>query len=147
MLGQRKVKCVCVGDAGVGKSSLLMAFATNTFLADTVPALCRNYNVSIVVNEIAYNIGLYDTQSDYVDRNEGQLARIATYAATDVVLLCFSAVNRNSFNNITARWTTEFSEHLVGIPVVLVCTNTDLRREDSSCVTYKEGFGMKVSRV
>jgi len=143
MLGQRKVKCVCVGDAGVGKSSLLMAFATNSFLADTIPALCRNYNISIVVNEVAYNIGLYDTQSGYVDRNEGEQSRIATYKDANVVLLCYSAVNKNSFDNITARWAEELQTHLSGIPVVLVCTNTDLRRDDGPQITHQEGTELK----
>jgi len=144
MMGQRKVKCVCVGDAGVGKSSLLMAFATNSFLSDTIPALCRNYNISIVVNEIAYNIGLYDTQSGYVDRNEGETARVATYSDTDVVLLCFSAINRNSYDNITARWTEELDRHLPGIPIVLVCTNTDRRKDDcTSHITRQDGVDLK----
>jgi len=138
------MKCVCVGDAGVGKSSLLMAFATNKFLADTIPALCRNYNISIEVNDMAYVIGLYDTQSGYIDRNEGETARKATYADADVVLLCFSAVNKNSYENITARWIEELDECLPQIPIVLVCTNTDLRREDDpSHLSYRQGIELK----
>jgi len=142
---QRKVKCVCVGDAGVGKSSLLMAFATDCFLHDTVPALSRNYNITSVFNGVSYVVGLHDTQADYVDRNEGELARRQTYAAADVVILCFSAVNRNSYDNVSARWIREIKSCVPKVPIMLVCTNTDLRKEDgcASYITRKQGVALK----
>ena len=55
------LKCVVVGDGGVGKTSLLISFTTKTFPSDYVPTVFENYTAEIIVNERIYQVGLFDT--------------------------------------------------------------------------------------
>ena len=56
---------------------------------------------------------LWDTagQEDY------ERLRILAYEGVDVVIMAFSLVNKNSFDNIFDKWIPEYKQHLAGIPV------------------------------
>lgn len=48
---QSRLKLVIVGDGCVGKTSLLYAYGTNTFLEDHEPTVFENYVTSVTVNK------------------------------------------------------------------------------------------------
>ena len=56
---------------------------------------------------------LWDTagQEDY------ERLRILAYEGVDVVIMAFSLVNKNSFDNISDKWLPEYRQHLSGVPV------------------------------
>ena len=55
------IKCVVVGDGSVGKTCLLMSYASNTFPKDYRPTVFDNYAVNIAVGGNQYQLGLFDT--------------------------------------------------------------------------------------
>lgn len=119
------IKCVVVGDGSVGKTCLLMSYATESFPLEYVPTVFDNYAVTVIVAGESYTLGLFDTagQEDY-DR-----LRPLSYPLTNVFLICFSTVSRSSFENAKTKWHPEITHHCPGTPYVLVGTQIDKRAE------------------
>uniref|UniRef100_A0A1I7YCX7 Small monomeric GTPase n=1 Tax=Steinernema glaseri TaxID=37863 RepID=A0A1I7YCX7_9BILA len=120
-------KCVVIGDGAVGKTSILISYATNAFPSVYVPTIFENYTVDLLVGEELHTLGLFDTagQEDY-DR-----LRPLCYPQTDVFLVCFSVVSPTSFENVRDRWVPEIKHYMPETPFLIVGTQIDLRAQRS----------------
>lgn len=121
------LKCVVVGDGGVGKTSLLMSYTSKSFPTEYTPTIFDNYNTVITVDDKAYNLGLWDTAG----QEEYDKMRTVSYPHTDVFVLCFSLVQPNSFDNVKNRWHPELKEYCPTTPILLVGTKLDLTADDA----------------
>jgi Ras-related C3 botulinum toxin substrate 1 len=126
--GATRIKLVVVGDGAVGKTSLLISYATKKFPTDYVPTVFENYTAQMKTDEENILLHLWDTagQEDY-DR-----LRPLSYPGADVVLLCFSTVNRGSFEQIKEKWYPEVHHYVPSIPHLLVGTKVDLRDSETA---------------
>ncbi len=136
------IKVVVVGSGKVGKTSLLLSsFNTNRFRSEYVPTVYDNYSVSLISAVHGHvNLGLWDT-AGYDDFKQ---LRPLSYSKTDIVLLCYSTVNRESFEDITDKWIPEIRQHIPNAHIILVGTKTDLRNECENPVSTEEGQLMAV---
>ncbi|RWS13265.1 hypothetical protein B4U79_06018 [Dinothrombium tinctorium] len=144
---QESIKCVIVGDGTVGKTSLLIAYTTDSFPTEYVPTVFDNYSASVMYKGEKINLGLWDTagQEDY-DR-----LRPLSYPQTDIFLICFSVASPSSFDNVTIKWVPEIRHHCPDTPLILVGTKIDLRDERCVCIHKRKEFvtrekGLKLAK-
>ncbi|KAK5982745.1 hypothetical protein GCK32_021334, partial [Trichostrongylus colubriformis] len=57
----RTLKCVLVGDAAVGKTSLIVSYTTNGYPQHYVPTAFDNYSVVVRVDKKPIRLQLCDT--------------------------------------------------------------------------------------
>ena len=111
------VKCVLIGDEGVGKTSLLITYTRNKFPEFYVPNILDNCAVNVKLNNETYTLGLFDTSSGY----EQDLSK------TDVVLLCFSLDEPTSLQNAKEKWFPMINMNNAKVNIILVGLKLDLK--------------------
>ncbi|XP_056636326.1 ras-like GTP-binding protein RhoL [Diorhabda carinulata] len=135
------VKITVVGDGIVGKTCMLSTYTTGEFPAEYVPTVFEHYGQKITVDDIEYDMTLWDTagQEDY------ERLRPLSYPHTNCFLVCFS-VDKNlaSYDNVTLKWVPEVRHFSPNVPIVIVATKIDLRNDPSlACYTPEEGKKLK----
>jgi len=118
-----RIKLVVVGDGAVGKTSLLISYATGDFPTEYVPTVFENYTAQLELDKETILMHLWDTagQEDY-DR-----LRPLSYPGSDIVFLCFSVVHKPSMDAIRIKWYPEVHHYVSSVPIILLGTKLDLR--------------------
>lgn len=119
----KEIKCVIVGDRGVGKTSLLLSYTTGGISIDYMPTCFGCYSVDLWVQEKNHTLSVIDTAS----QETYDISRTLLYKNADVFVLCFSIATVDSFENITERWVHEIRRYCPDTPCILVGTQTDRR--------------------
>ncbi|XP_041371093.1 rho-related BTB domain-containing protein 1-like [Gigantopelta aegis] len=151
--GQNEIiKCVLVGDSGVGKTCLVCAWACNAKYdlkslvkshAATVWATDHyRYDKEVLdrswceVDGVRVSLRLWDTFG-YHDKD-----RRFAYRGADVIAICFSTVRPNSLQNIKKIWYPEIRRFCPTTPIVLVGTQVDLRflHKDDDYMSMQKGL-------
>ena len=117
------VKIVVVGNGACGKTCFLITYTTNLFPRVYVPTVFETYTANDYICGRLFMFGLWDTagQEDY-DR-----LRPLSYTDTDCFLVCFSIVDRYSFENVDKKWIPEIRHHCPTAPFLIVGLQSDLR--------------------
>ncbi|XP_045164592.2 cell division control protein 42 homolog [Mercenaria mercenaria] len=121
------IKCVVLGDDNVGKTSMLMCYATNRFPSQHVPNVFDNYAGSVVLSGKQYTLQMIDT-TEQEDTDE---ARRQSYSGADVFIVCFSVVKPETLRNVKRRWIPEIRDLMGETPIILIGTQTDLRDDET----------------
>uniref|UniRef100_A0A1I7ZHY5 Rho-related GTP-binding protein RhoU n=1 Tax=Steinernema glaseri TaxID=37863 RepID=A0A1I7ZHY5_9BILA len=119
----RVLKCVLVGDAAAGKTSLIVSYTTNSWNPHYVPTAFDNYSVLVQVDHKPIRLELSDTAG----QSEFDSLRPFSYPDSDVFLLCFNVMRPASLRSIANHWIPEISRSSPNAPVILVGTHSDLR--------------------
>ncbi|XP_061174313.1 rho-related GTP-binding protein RhoJ-like [Saccostrea echinata] len=142
------IKCVVLGDDSVGKTSLLVNYATNRFPTTHVPSVFDNYAGTLEMSGKKYHLQLLDTLEE--DKDQENSTHILPGA--DIVVVCYSVVQPTSFRNVEEKWAPHLKSCLGDVPIILVGTQTDLRMDCSvqfnlrqngqKSISSSEGFQM-----
>ncbi|KAL3873245.1 hypothetical protein ACJMK2_036385 [Sinanodonta woodiana] len=134
------VQCAIVGDGMVGKSAMAFCFLGQNLPNEYVATVFENYAGRISVAGEQYTVSIFDSAGQHC--YEG--LRAYTYKDSEVYVVCYSVVDRESFQNVRDFWIPEAkSSTKRRKPVILVGTQADLRSEEScnvdSVVKVDEG--------
>ena len=142
---ETNIKCAVVGGPFVGKTSCIKSyingrselkkFEGNDGLIEYFSTLVK------LDNGRETNLQIWDT-----GRSEGsERARISVYPQTDVIVIMFDLVRRDTMLHVESFWYREISGHCPNAPLILVGTKLDLRddkRYRKGATTYKEGSSL-----
>ena len=122
-----ELKVIIVGDAGVGKTSLIYRLVINKFDPARMSALGFDYLTKrIAIQEQIYQLMLWDTAGS--EQTAVALHRIY-YRNPSCIVLVFSVDNRDSFFNLD-KWYKECVQYslvdIENVPFVLLGNKTDL---------------------
>ncbi|KAH7099843.1 cell division control protein [Auriculariales sp. MPI-PUGE-AT-0066] len=136
------IKCLVVGDGGVGKTCLIIVHTTNTYPTTYVPTVADSWAETVYVGDKPYNLGYWDIAG----QGEYERLRPLSYPQTDIFIACFDIARASSFENIESVWIPEISHFCPGVPFILVGMKSDLRVGEAvdvppheSFVSYKQG--------
>ena len=111
------IKCVLIGDDGVGKTSLLITYTRNKFPEFYVPDILDNCAVNVRLKNKTYTLGLFETSVSY----EQDLSN------TDVFLLCFSLDKPASLQNAKNKWFPIIKMNNAKANIILLGLKSDLK--------------------
>ena len=124
----QNIKCVVIGDGGVGKTSLLMTYRFDAFPSE-VPNVSDTFGKQVKVDELTYNLNLWDLW--ILHWHDVHLYRLI-FADTDIFLICFSVAEPASFKNVEESWLPLIKNHCPNTPFILVGTKVDLRDDKAT---------------
>ena len=119
------VKCVVIGDHGVGKTSLLITYCVGKFPSEYVPTVFDNYAKQVKIDELTYNLRFFEPggrQGEDYPR-----LRLISYPGTDIFLICFSIAEPASLKSVVETWVPEIKHYCPNTPFILLGTKVDLR--------------------
>ncbi|XP_046355516.1 transforming protein RhoA-like [Haliotis rufescens] len=125
-----EVKAIVVGDAGCGKSCLLLRFLKGHFITnDEAGSTFETGTSTVFVQGQKIELMVCDTGGSSMFDSLRQLS----YNDGDVIVICYSITDRDSLQNVSERWRPEMLSHVTSDrPIVLVATKKDLRDSDLS---------------
>jgi len=131
------VKVVFVGDGAVGKTCLVTAYGENGFPQKYVPTVAKNFDSKCEYDGKAVALDIWDTSG----QDEFKALRAISYNGADVIVVCFSLIEKTSLANACNKWLQEIKD--TGprdVAKILVGCKSDLRiAEDHEHVTWDEG--------
>ena len=142
-------RCLLTGRFGTGRRTLIQTFAKGSPLNDA--ELNPDYRPSVIEDAVVDSMSLneFSGGSEYYTKT-----RPVGYRDRDVILVCFSVVDRASFGSIREDadprgpglgWAPELKKYSPGTPFLLVGLKTDLRPIDAAAaevVTAEEGVAL-----
>ena len=147
------IKLVILGDVGVGKTCLLITYTTNNFLDKYSPTIFEEYLADVYVSNKPLTLNFWDFGGEI--ENLGIKLKNLSWTKKNIVLLCFSIVDPNSFQNVREKWFPQLKHHCPTAKVILVGTKKDLRddysildilrRNDQKPVTQDQAIALKKS--
>jgi len=142
-----KRKLVVVGDGGVGKTCLIRRYINEEFDEFTpqalIPSSLETHTREMTVGGKQFVAVICDTGGQETFKH----LRKTSYPNSDILVICFSLDNKESFDNISNAWMPEMKKLCPGVPMILVGNKRDLRDEAQSPKGFiKESKGHAVAK-
>ena len=130
-----ELKILIIGDAGVGKTCVLLRYADNTFTENYFSTIGFDYKTKdIEVNGLKVRLQIWDTAGQERFRGITQ----SYYRGAHGIIVAYDVTDKKSFENATTMWLEEIRKY--GTPesktMLIGCKNDDVQNRE---VQYHEG--------
>ena len=118
-----KLKCICIGDPKIGKTSFLYHCLTNEFPANNLPQIIESFKKNIIILNKQYSLEMMDFDSIQTLKSIG--------SQIDIVFLCFSLNSFESYQNILNQWNQIIDNYSSKALKILIGLKSDLKRDEN----------------
>ncbi|KAK9395400.1 ras-related protein Rab-35 [Crotalus adamanteus] len=137
-------KLLIIGDSGVGKSSLLLRFADNTFSGSYITTIGVDFKIrTLVINGERVKLQIWDTAG----QERFRTITSTYYRNTHGVIIVYDVTNAESFVNVK-RWLHEIGQNCDNVCKILVGNKCeDLSRkqvETADARWFSEQMGVRL---
>jgi len=132
------VTLVTVGDAAVGKTSLINRFCSDTFNENHVRTSFCRYVHETVIGSRRVRYTIWDTSGSL----ETNTTRSLAYREADVFLLCYNISSPSSLFSAINHWVPDLRLQAPSTPIVLVGCQSDLCQFVTEVVSSPQALSM-----
>jgi small GTP-binding protein len=131
-----RFKVILLGEAAVGKTSLLLRYIRNQF--------AESYKMTIGVDFLSKKLNINDNRVnltiwDVAGQKRFSFMRKSFYGGSSGALLIFDLTRENTFQYLTRRWYPEMTKFIGNeVPFVLIGNKLDLVKDIGSVINESE---------
>lgn len=125
-----KIKVIIIGEAGVGKTSLVKRFVSGQFSIDYRASIGTNMflkEVEIDSNNTKNKISIH--LWDIAGQERWIAMRHIYYEGSQAALIVGDVSRKRTFDQIVKFWHPDLMEYCGNIPFILIANKNDLRKE------------------
>jgi len=135
-------KVVILGDAAVGKTSLINQFVEGTFQEDYKPTLGANIvRKDVNLNKARVRLIMWDLAG----QEKYRVVRSMYFQGCEGALLVYDVTRYNTFDNINSKWLRDFKKYVKKKGVyVLIGNKTDLKDQRTIPTERRKELAKKI---
>jgi Ras-related protein Rab-1A len=120
------IKCLIIGDSGIGKSSVMCRFADDVF----TPEYISTIGVDFKIRTIEYNSKILKLQIwDTAGQERFRTITTSYYRGSHAIVICYDITDSNTFANVD-MWLDDVKKYASKSPILVLCgTKFDLSSE------------------
>ncbi|GMN33042.1 hypothetical protein TIFTF001_003939 [Ficus carica] len=129
-------KLLMIGDSGVGKSSLLLSFTSDTF-EDLSPTIGVDFKVKYVnVGGKKLKLAIWDTAG----QERFRTLTSSYYRGAQGIIMVYDVTRRETFTNLSEIWAKEIELYSTNQDCIKMLVGNKVDKESDRVVTKKEGI-------
>lgn len=129
-------KLLLIGDSGVGKSSLLLSFTSETF-EDLSPTIGVDFKVKYVtLGGKRLKLAIWDTAG----QERFRTLTSSYYRGAQGIIMAYDVTRRETFTNLSEIWAKEIDLYSTNQDCIKMLVGNKVDKESERAVTKKEGI-------
>eukprot|EP00262_Sarcandra_glabra_P001586 TRINITY_DN1171_c0_g1_i1.p1 TRINITY_DN1171_c0_g1~~TRINITY_DN1171_c0_g1_i1.p1 ORF type:complete len:209 (-),score=35.96 TRINITY_DN1171_c0_g1_i1:327-953(-) len=131
-------KLLLIGDSGVGKSSLLLSFTSDTF-DDLSPTIGVDFKVKMVtIGGKKLKLAIWDTAG----QERFRTLTSSYYRGAQGIIMVYDVTRRDTFTNLLDVWAKEVDLYSTNQDCIKMLVGNKVDKESERVVTKKEGIDL-----
>ncbi|XP_050228047.1 ras-related protein RABC2a-like [Mercurialis annua] len=131
-------KILLIGDSGVGKSSLLVSFISNS-VEDLAPTIGVDFKIKqLIVDGKRLKLTIWDTAG----QERFRTLTSSYYRNAQGIILAYDVTRRETFTNLSDVWAKEVDLYRTNKDCVKMLVGNKLDRESERAVSREEGMAL-----